>query len=217
MTVEWLYSLLRGKTMSRNRVLCEGKKKRKWFFFTLKHEQSRMRGRESERCEGAHCPHVAEQLPAELTSPRLNDNTSRWPSNSDLWPLVVHQVLRNVQASDRCASLSSACLQSIAAKVKQHLGKERATRHTQKKTLNAGAYLTLCLSFSLFFFCPSGKHLPWMCQRQVSFVRARSGGHYESVSDSSNGELGLYLNPEERNSQDSCVDMCASSFFTEKL
>lgn len=55
-----------------------------------------------------------------------------------------------------------------------------------------------------------------MCQRQVSFVQARSGGHYEPVSDSSNGELGLYLNPKERNSQDSCADMCASSFLTEK-
>lgn len=46
---------------------------------------------------------------------------------------------------------------------------------------------------------------------------AGSGGHYEPVSDSSNGELGLYLNPEERNSQDSCADMCASSFLTQKL
>lgn len=56
-----------------------------------------------------------------------------------------------------------------------------------------------------------------MCQRQVSFVWARSGGHYKSVSDSSNGERGLYLNPKERNSLDSCVDMCASSFHTKKL
>lgn len=127
---------------------CERERK-KTFFFPLQLEQSSVRGRESERWEGAHCPHVAEQLPAELTSARLNDNTSRWPSNSDLWPLAVHQVLRNVQPSDRCAGLSSARPQSIAATVKQYLGKEGTTRHSQKggKSLLAECW---CSSFSLF-------------------------------------------------------------------
>lgn len=37
------------------------------------------------------------------------------------------------------------------------------------------------------------------------------------MSDSSNGERGLYLNPKERNSLDSCADMCASSFHMKKL
>lgn len=118
-------------------------------FLSLKHEQLSLRGRESERCEGAHCPHVAEQLPAELTSLRLNDNTSRWPSNSDLWPLAVHQVLRNVQPSDRYAGLSSACLQSIAAKVKQYLGKEGTTRYSQRKK-NVFTLALISHSLSLF-------------------------------------------------------------------
>lgn len=57
-----------------------------FFFFTCK--QWSERGRESERCEGAHCPHVAKQLPAEPTSPSstITQVGGRQTLTSDLWP-----------------------------------------------------------------------------------------------------------------------------------